>query len=281
MTLKQTYIHFCEILSQTFSHPEAKALIIRLLSDKYKISLIDIILKGDTKIQSEIENNIHDDIVKLTSHHPIQYIIGYEEFCGHKFNVTPATLIPRPETEQLVRLISEENKNQNITVLDIGTGSGAIAISLKLQNPEYQVFGWDISDAALEIAQQNASSLQADITFEKHDILSKVHAPTKFNIIVSNPPYVTEKEKVSIDKNVLDHEPHIALFVPDDNPLLFYKAIAQFAINNLNHDGKVYFEINEAYGEETIKLLQTLDFKDIKLLQDFNLKDRFVCAKKL
>ena len=216
----------------------------------------------------------------LKQQKPIQYILGDTEFYGLPFKVNENVLIPRQETEELVALIIANSKKENplshqINVLDIGTGSGCIAISLAKNLPNAKVYALDVSKDAIKVAKKNAELNNANITFIEADILN---APTwnlffenlKFDILVSNPPYVRNLEKVEIQSNVLDNEPHLALFVEDDNPLLFYKAITNFAIDKLKPNGQLYFEINQYLGEETKALLTDANFKDVMLLKDLN-----------
>lgn len=251
-------------------------------------------------------------IERLNTHEPIQYILGETEFYGRKFLVNDSVLIPRPETEELVQLVIENSQQSTVqgpqlevssrqsvvgekalstqhsklrTLLDIGTGSGCIAISLAKELPDFQVFAFDISEKALETAKKNAELNHANVIFEKVDILkwndtlsqsSIVQYP--LSIIVSNPPYVTKQEIARMQQNVLDFEPHLALFVEDNDPLIFYEAIANFAFNNLAVDGLVAVEINEALGNETAEIFIKKGFSDVVIVKDIHQKDRFVKA---
>tara|TARA_R100001369_G_scaffold65446_1_gene92628 strand:+ start:24838 stop:25710 length:873 start_codon:yes stop_codon:yes gene_type:complete len=221
----------------------------------------------------------------LKQQKPIQYILGETEFFGLPFKVNKHVLVPRPETEELVTLILQNiNKQKNskaIKVLDIGTGSGCIAISLAKKSPNTSVFALDVSKEAIEIAKQNAKLNNVEITFIEADILSETtwdleFKDLEFDIIVSNPPYVRDLEKEEINPNVLNNEPHLALFVKDENPLLFYRAITSFAKNNLKQNGQLYFEINQYLGEETKQVLIDANFMDIELLKDLNGNDRML-----
>ena len=228
----------------------------------------------------------------LKNHEPIQYIIGQTEFYGLPFYVNENTLIPRPETEELVELILSNTTannhlelvevNNQFNILDIGTGTGCIAISLAKQLPNANVSAIDVSAKALEMANKNAQLNQVDINFIENDILkicnSELDSATKFDIIVSNPPYVRQLEKQQMQDNVLNHEPHLALFVEDENPLIFYRAITQFATKNLKPNGELYFEINEYLGKEMMALLEAFGFKNIQLKQDLFGKDRMICG---
>jgi release factor glutamine methyltransferase len=231
------------------------------------------------RIFTEEEHSLFDIALhQLEKDVPIQYILGETEFYGMKFKVSRGVLIPRPETEELVDLIIKQAPKGKISILDIGTGSGCIAVSLAKNLAEAQVTAFDISGAALEIALQNALQNQVNVTFIKKDILKTETLDQNWDVIVSNPPYVLNSEKEKMQANVLEHEPHTALFVPDINPLLFYSKIARLAQNHLTPNGKLYFEINEAYGKEVVKLLEMLDYKNVKLKKDFFGKDRMVSA---
>lgn len=225
-------------------------------------------------------------IERLNTHEPIQYILGETEFYGRRFLVNDSVLIPRPETEELVKYIVDKSKVLPIGegwegfLLDIGTGSGCIAISLAKELPNFKVMAYDISEKALETAKRNAELNKANVTFEKVDILNNQFSilNSKFSIILSNPPYVTKQEIDRMQKNVLDFEPHLALFVEDADPLIFYKAIANFAFNNLTNNGLVAVEINEALGEETADVFRRKGFSEVEIIKDIHQKDRFVSA---
>jgi release factor glutamine methyltransferase len=234
-----------------------------------------------------LTNSETDTFVEILSglkqQKPIQYLLGETEFYSLKFKVNKDVLIPRPETEELVDLIIRYNtersrsvhENTKLKILDIGTGSGCIAISLAKNLPNAQVYALDVSKKALKIAKTNAEQNEVDIIFIEADILNAItwnldFKESEFDIIVSNPPYVRQLEKLEIQPNVLDNEPHLALFVEDDNPLKFYKAITNFAVNNLKTYGELYFEINQYLGKETKQLLVDTNFKDIELLKDLN-----------
>lgn len=230
-------------------------------------------------IGSEESDKIKLIVARLKQFEPIQYILGETYFFGLQLKVTPAVLIPRPETEELVDLIIKENSDRNFTILDIGTGSGCIAIALKSHLKNGIISGVDISGKALEIARENGTLNRLDIQFFQADILNwqKFDWPV-FDVIVSNPPYVTESEKKLMYKNVLDFEPLNALFVEDNDPLLFYRSIAQFALEKLNPNGKIYFEINENFGSETKNMLAAFGFVKIDIVTDIHGKNRFVKA---
>jgi len=226
----------------------------------------------------------------LKQQKPIQYILGETEFYGLTFKVNENVLIPRPETEELVALIVANTQNlilnsKPITILDIGTGSGCIAISLAKSLPNAEVYALDVSKEALKVAKLNAELNNVEISFIEADILNKSTwnlelNNLKFNAIVSNPPYVRNLEKAEIKSNVLDNEPHLALFVSDNNPLQFYKAISDFAVNNLKPDGNLYFEINQYLGEETKALLENSHYKNVELYKDLNGNYRMLKGRK-
>lgn len=242
-------------------------------------SRIEILVNKNTKFSVEQQHEIENIIKKLKKNVPIQYIFGETEFYGLGFNVNESVLIPRPETEELVNWIEKENdKNANVNILDIGTGSGCIAISLKHIFSKAQVDAFDISERALKTAKLNANRNNVEVNFMNVDILNVPTINKKWDIIVSNPPYVTEFEKDAILPNVLKYEPHLALFVPDNDPLLFYRHIAQFAQKHLFPNGKLYFEINREFGNECIRLLSEMGFCDIELRKDISGNDRMIKA---
>jgi protein-(glutamine-N5) methyltransferase, release factor-specific len=252
----------------------------RLIIEKVTgFSRLDIILNKNTQFSVEQQQKVESFIEKLKNFVPIQYILGETEFYGLMFSVNESVLIPRPETEELVDWIRSENTGASkLKILDIGTGSGCIAISLKYEFSDAIIEAFDISDEALATARANAVRNRLDVNFSKVDILECQHFTRKWDIIVSNPPYVLENEKAEILPNVLDNEPHLALFVPDNDPLLFYRKIAEFAKNHLTEKGKVYFEINRQFGQETVDLLTELGFRDIKLRKDIAGNDRMIRA---
>ncbi len=238
---------------------------------------VTIAIKFDFFVQKKELLFFEKALEKLSKHHPIQYIIGTAHFYGLDFIVTPDTLIPRPETEELVDwVLSDNNKDENLSILDIGTGTGCIAISLAKNLPQATVSAIDFSNKALHIAQKNAATHTVSIDFQKIDILTTKTLPQKYDIIVSNPPYVRNIEKKEIADNVLEHEPHSALFVSDTNPLLFYEKIGRLAMKNLKKDGYLYFEINQYLGKETLVLLKELGFINAELRKDFLENDRMI-----
>ena len=235
-------------------------------------------LKDDVTLTPRQETLFYCTIERLKKHEPIQYIIGYCDFCGLTFKVTPDTLIPRPETSELVEWITEEQKGDKVNILDIGTGSGCIAISLSCKLPGCNIAAWDISPGALAVATENSKANGCSVAFEQVDILAYEPTGEQFDIIVSNPPYIKENEKKSMEANVLDWEPHTALFVPDNDPLLFYRTIAEKALAMLTSGGALYFEINRAHGAETVEMLKSLGYIETELRKDLAGNDRMIKA---
>ena len=233
----------------------------------------DCIIHSDKDITSEVSDKIKQIIADLKTNKPIQHIIGKTEFYELKFNVNKHTLIPRPETEELVKWILEHEFS---SALDIGTGSGCIAIALR-KNKSAEISAIDVSESALLVAKENAKINGVEINFLLQDILKTTALP-KVDVIVSNPPYVLDMEKEIMQDNVLNNEPHLALFVPDNNPLLFYKKIAELAFTSLSKNGLLFFEINERFGKETVAMLNAIGFVDIELKKDINDKDRMIKA---
>lgn len=242
-------------------------------------SLLVLLSDKNKKITAAQLQKAEEIIRRLTCHEPIQYITGEAEFYGLPFVVDTNVLIPRPETEELVELILNENTMKKPRILDIGTGSGAIAISLKKHLPESIVEAWDFSEQALDIARLNAEKNKTGVVFRKVNVLENFPTDNRFDIIASNPPYVLESEKAAMSAHVLDYEPHTALFVADNNPLLFYERIAGIAKSILNRGGLLYFEINQKMGNETVSLLQEKGFADVGLTKDISGNDRIVSAK--
>lgn len=216
------------------------------------------------------------DFERLKTGEPIQYILGKGPFYGRDFSVSPATLIPRNETEELVHLIIKENQNSDLRILDIGTGTGCIPITLALEMKNPMVFGIDISDDALKIASSNAKKLSAEVSFISCDILKNIPPIKELDILVSNPPYIPIEEKGMMHRNVLNFEPDLALFVSDEDPLIFYRTIAETGKMLLKPFGKIYFEINERFGKDISNLLESYGYNNVKIIQDLNGKGRIV-----
>ena len=264
-----------ENLSCNYTAGEISALTRIIATELLGVSQMAFYLKDDITLTAEQQSLLDNAIERLKKQEPIQYILGYSDFCGLRFKVTPATLIPRPETSELVEWIASEATG-NGNILDIGTGSGCIAVSLAHKQPKSNVTAWDISNEALAIAAENSKANGQAVTFEQVDILAYQPTGEQFDIIVSNPPYIKENEKAEMHSKVLDWEPHTALFVPDSDPLLFYRTIAEKGLILLKPGGKLYFEINRAHGKETMEMLAALGYTGIELRKDFAENDRMI-----
>ena len=239
-----------------------------------------LVLNAEEELDQNHLSQLREVIQRLQKEEPIQYILGDTEFYGLPFIVTPATLVPRPETEELVDwILKEVSKQRHIEILDIGTGSGCIAISLKSNLPLAGVTAYDLSNEALEVANQNAINNKVDVLLEQLDILEASELNQKFDCIVSNPPYVRVQEQSQIKANVLDYEPHQALFVADDDALIFYKKIGELALNHLTNQGLLFFEINQYLGKQTKTLLETIGFNKVTLKKDLQGNDRMILAR--
>lgn len=280
MKIKDYRTQFIQELSPIYDSGEAESFFYLILEEKHQLKRIDLALNPDLIFSNEeiqLWNSILDSLKKEI---PIQYLLGKTSFYGLDFKVNPAVLIPRPETEELVDWIINSNSKierlKDLKILDIGTGSGCIAISLAKNIQNAQVFAIDVSEKALATAQKNAEINEVDVTFLEKNILETDDLEQQFDVIVSNPPYVRELEKVEIKKNVLDNEPHLALFVEDDDALLFYKKIAELAQKNLSPNGQLFFEINQYLGKEMMELLEKLGFKNIELRKDIYGNDRMI-----
>lgn len=272
-----TYQDIIMRLSPVCGHGEARAVARLVLEERFGLSLTDIAFGKVNDFTREETEELEKIIVRLENHEPVQYVLGWQTFCGHRFRVAPGVLIPRPETELLVDACAVKDKA--CRVLDIGTGSGCIAVTLALRH-HCAVEAWDISGEALDIARDNAMRLGAEVTFRKADILSWrdwYTAPLMqedrrgkgmYDIIVSNPPYICRREAAEMERNVLDYEPDMALFVPDSDPLVFYRAIAEFGLETLSAEGKIVLEINRAYGSEVCRMLSTLGYRDAEVIMD-------------
>ena len=283
MKIKQYRTHFIKELSPFYDAYEAESFFYLILEDKHKLRQIDLALNHELTF-SQADFDVWDSFLKeLKKEVPIQYLLGKTSFYGLDFEVNENVLIPRPETEELVEWIITENaaidKTKKLKILDIGTGSGCIAISLAKNLPGADVYAIDVSKKAIETAKRNAIRNNVDVTFIFQNILETEELKCQFDIIVSNPPYVRNLEKEEIKKNVLDYEPHLALFVDDNDALIFYRKIASLAQNNLLENGQLYFEINQYLGKEMIDLLGKMDFINIDLRKDIYDNDRMISGK--
>ena len=273
-----TYIR--QSLRDIYPPEEVKALSMLICCDMLGLDALDIYMGKDIILSECKQRELENIIIRLQKNEPIQYIRGFAEFCGRKFKVAPGVLIPRPETAELVELVVKENPEAR-RILDIGTGSGCIAISLDKSLRKAEVEAWDISEEALTVARQNNEALDAHVTFVQRDVWSEeCEEEGAYDIIVSNPPYVTEAEKGEMEANVLEWEPEQALFVPDEDPLRFYRRIAGLGRKLLLPEGKLYFEINQAYGEETARMLEMNQYHNVRVIKDIFGKDRIVTANR-
>lgn len=284
MFLKEYKIYFTSELKPIVDAMEIESFFFIVLEHLHQIKRVDLALNPNFEITDDDLNKWNAILKDLKQEKPIQYILGETEFYGLRFFVNKNTLIPRPETEELVEWIIESQKEvksqkSELKILDIGTGSGCIPIALKINIPNAEVSAIDVSEDALVVAKKNAIENKAEINFIKANILEVTNLETQFDVIVSNPPYVRNLEKQEIKKNVLEYEPHLALFVEDNDALLFYRKIAQLAKINLSENGNLYFEINQYLGNETVALLEALGFKDIQLKKDMYGNDRMITCK--
>ena len=295
----KTYQQLWQSLTPLYDAGEAQAIVRTVLDVKYGMTLTDIICGKVNEISADEERKLEEIIIRLQKGEPVQYVLGEADFAGRTFHVEPGVLIPRPETAELCLWIEKDMAGKSTVssedfsedspqatddarqILDICTGSGCIAITLGLNIPNSEVTGWDISEDALRIAQGNVEMLKArNVRIEYQDALALPKAAEAADLIVSNPPYICEKEKADMEKNVLEHEPSLALFVPDEDPLKFYRAIAEYASSALKSGGALYFEINPIYEKETREMLLKLDFKDIETKEDAFGKKRMMRAIK-
>lgn len=282
MNIKEYRTQFIQELTLIYDAGEAESFFYLILEEKKQLKRIDLALHPDLFF-SEEEIGVWNAILEqLKQEIPIQYLLGKTSFYGLDFEVNAAVLIPRPETEELVEWILESQKSkvesQKVKILDIGTGSGCIAISLAKNLPDATVFALDVSEEALATAKKNAENNSVNVTFIHQNILETEDLLQQFDIIVSNPPYVRNLEKEEIKKNVLENEPHLALFVADNDALVFYKKIAQLAQKNLLSNGQLYFEINQYLGKEMVNLLEKMNFKTVDLRKDIYGNDRMTKA---
>lgn len=272
--------YYREQLCSIYDYEEANSLILILLEHYFKIDRIKMALDPDLRLSESEMLTFHFAVKDLLKNKPIQYIIGETEFCDLKFKVNENVLIPRPETAEMVYKIvnnQQSTVNRHRSIIDIGTGSGCIAISLAKAFPESQVFALDVSEEALKVAKENSISNNVNVNFINDDILNlKNKIETKFDIIVSNPPYVRDLEKAEMHNNVLEWEPHKALFVSDNDPLIFYRGILEFAKSHLKENGEIWFEINEFLSKEMSDLCHELGFSNVEIHKDFRGKERIL-----
>lgn len=278
-------------LQNHYSPREIQAIQRQLLTSWLTISNLDYYCDKYTTLSVEQREEFDEILIRLGNAEPMQYVLGYTYFCKHRLRVDRNVLIPRPETEELVNLVVKEIiqskiDSKNLKVLDIGTGSGAIIIAIAATFPQAQCAAIDISESALSIAKENALSCAVKVNFHKQDILedeldkSSSVVLSELDIIVSNPPYICEHEQIQMDDNVVNHEPYLALFVDDKDPLIFYRKIAEHGKRMLKKGGKLFFEINQKFGLETKQLLEDMDYHDVCLLKDLFDNNRMIVAQK-
>ena len=278
-----TYYELWHLLAPLYGDGEAKAIARLVFEVRFGLSMSDICLGKDTQLSANNQTELKGITDRLLEQEPIQYVLGQADFCGRTFIVNEHVLIPRPETEDLCRWINSQDTCPRVRLLDIGTGSGCIAITLAAMYPKAEVTAWDISPEALEVARENAKRTHVNVSFEQVDALNLPHSSfltSHFSLIVSNPPYICNKERACMEANVLEHEPHTALFVPDDDPLLFYRAIAQYGQTALEPEGWLYFEINPLYAQPLSDMLHMMSYHDIELKLDQYGKQRMIRAKR-
>lgn len=269
-----TYRELWRTLEPLYGNGEARAVTDYVLDVCFGLSKADILCGAVEEMTAEKTAELNKIFGRLMEGEPVQYVLGRAEFCGRWFSVRPGVLIPRPETEELCAWITADSKaSASPKVLDIGTGSGCIAITLQLDMPESKVTAWDISADALDVARENAQQLGANVNFVKLDALN-AKPEGEWDVIVSNPPYICEKEKKDMAVNVLEHEPHTALFVPDADPLLFYRAITRLAVQTLSKGGRLYFEINPIYADDTCHMMRAEGMSAVELRSDMYGKQR-------
>jgi len=276
--MRKILSHIDYVLKGCYAAAELESVKKTLCLELLGISSLSYFTKEDLSPDAERDRRLDAALTRLAQGEPLQYVIGSTPFCGLTFRVDSRVLIPRPETAELVEWITED-AGASGSLLDIGTGSGCIAVTLAHNLPHWKVQGWDISESALEVACENSRLNGTDVEFRKVDILDAPELGRCFDVIVSNPPYVLESEKAQMESTVLDHEPHTALFVPDAEPLMFYRAIAEFGNRALNKGGRLYFEINPLEAEALKEMLSYAGYHDIELRKDIFGKQRMIKAK--
>ena len=280
MTIRNYRSQFIQTLTSLYDAEEAESFFYLVLENRHQMKRVDLALNPELEFSESQIHEFNEIRKKLERHIPIQYILGTTSFYGLDFAVNEHVLIPRPETEELVAWILSANKSSApLKILDIGTGSGCIAIALAKNFPNAQVFAIDVSENALIIAKTNAINNAVSVNFLQKDILKTDSLAEQFDIIVSNPPYVRQLEKAEIKENVLEHEPHLALFVEDNDALIFYRKITDLALKTLNPNGQLYFEINQYLGAQMIHLLAQKDFSGVELRKDIYGNDRMIFGK--
>ena len=279
--MNEAYIRLRQSLTGLYGEGEAQAVALLVMEKVFGLTRTDIYCGKVRQISEDERTRFLNISQKLLRGVPVQYALGEADFLGRTFRVTPDVLVPRPETEELVQWATAVAEGQtNPHALDAGTGSGCIAVSLKLECPQAEVEAWDLSQEALAVASENAARLQADVRFVRQDMLAPWPDDARYSLIVSNPPYIAEREKADMEQHVLDHEPHMALFVPDADPLLFYRALAQASVRHLQPGGWLLVEINRAYAQETAALFRSVGLEQVEIRRDAFGNERMVGGRR-
>jgi len=284
MTLSEFRSALKNTLQDFYSNSELDQLAKSLLMSRMKLDATSYLLASESQVSDEVLEQLRSDIHRLSMHEPLQYVLGNTSFYGLEIQCNPAALIPRPETEELVDWVLSEVQLPSCALIDLGTGTGCIPLAIKAKRPSWQVSAIDVSQDALALARSNALRLALDVHFEAADLLtdfSDLAIKDKFNVVISNPPYIPNADAMSMLPNVLNHEPHLALFVPDSDPLLFYRRIIAFCEQYLEMDGYVFVEIHEELAEETIQLFDRAGFANIELRKDLQGKSRMIKAQRV
>lgn len=282
-TIKEINDLITQRLQPLYDSREAAAVANVYVCTKLEMPRYELVLRGDEQVDESQMADIQRDMERLAEGCPVQYVLGKTEFYGLPFEVSPAVLIPRQETEELVQMVAQRYANRNLKIWDVGTGSGCIAVTLAKLLPDSELFATDISEEALAVARANADNNGVRVSFARHDMTDDAHYPfgnTRFDVIVSNPPYIPASDRITMHKNVTDYEPSLALFVPDDDMLCCYKAIARLGQHVLNHDGRIYVETYHEFHDELIALFMDYGYSEVNSVQDLNGKSRFVVAIK-
>lgn len=279
MTRRELYSSVEAVVIPLYGAREGAAVAERLCEDCYGVSRFALTLEPNESVNCDAEQ-LKERLDRLATGEPVQYVVGHTEFYGREFEVGRGVLIPRPETEELVALVVGENDVRGVNILDVGTGSGAIAVSLAAEIKESKVSAIDFSADALEIARRNAARLGVDVEFTEADIFAWSPVVESLDVIVSNPPYIPESERATMRVNVVEFEPPTALFVPDNDPLIFYRQIADVALSALRPSGRLYFEIHETLAAETASMLRSKGYEEVRILSDMNSKPRMIACRK-
>ena len=282
MTIKELNNNITQQLQPLYDPREAAAVASWYVCARLKMERYELVLHGNDQVDDALMADIQRDVEKLADGCPVQYVLGETEFYGLPFKVTPAVLIPRPETEELVQRIVQQYEHKQVKIWDVGTGSGCIAVSLAKMLPDAEVYATDISEEALAVARQNAELNRVGVTFARHDMADDAHLPfgeTRFDVVVSNPPYIPASDRTGMHKNVVDYEPETALFVPDDDKLWCYRALACLAQRTLHSGGRIYVETYHDFHDELTEMFLQHGFSDVQSMRDLNGRLRFLEIK--